>query len=496
MGALPEYKTRVLLGNEEVPLVEGVFVAAGSDIPDSLPEPPIYLKAQIPGATSRAAHGLVRRSDTKDEMLAGLKELLAPGAWGQAEGVLVASGVKIVKEYYAACMLDFGSAEQLPGGMLIFSAEGGSGVEERTASLQKIPFSLLNLPSAEDMAGKLRDVENKDAVAKFLVNFVKTFARYKLTVLETNPIAVLDDGSLLVVDCRAEFEGHAVGKADKELFAPAPSSKKDTTPLEDLVEKINEGDPAGTGFVREEREPVPEGAWRVATNLCGGGGKMLWEMTTGARDDIYSMNESDTSGGLSGFKSYRILRAILEKMEGSQVLILTGSGMGFQNQRNLASAMWKGLRESPRPLPAMFRFGGTDEDKARELFAKVGDSLPVKVKTYFAHVFPNAMVDDIADIATKERITVTPEPQPEGEPTFSVSNPQAAFYFYPDKWNKAEAPPCVGVCPSDFLSWNAEKKTVEPVEGAKCTGCLECETVSLVDSNSELRIRLDMPEVD
>jgi succinyl-CoA synthetase beta subunit/NAD-dependent dihydropyrimidine dehydrogenase PreA subunit len=496
LGALPEYKTRVLLENAGVPLVEGVFVAAGSDIPDALPEMPVYLKAQIPGATSRAADGLVRRSDTKDEAVAGLKELLAPGSWGQAEGVLVAAGVDIKKEYYAACMLDFGTADQLPGGTLIFSTEGGSGVEGRTESLRKIPFSLLNLPTADDIAGKLGDIENKQAAGDFLSKFAATFAKHKLTVLETNPIAVLGDGSLVVVDCRAEFEGHAVSKADKELFAPAPTSKKDTTPLEELVDKINEGDPAGTGFVREEREPAPEGAWRVATNLCGGGGKMLWEMTTGARDDIHSMNESDTSGGLSGFKSYRILRAILENLDEAQVVILTGSGMGFQNQRNLASAMWKGLRESPKPLPAMLRFGGTDEDLARDLFAKVGPDLPVKVKTYFAHVFPNAMVDDIADIAAKERITVTPEPQPEGDPTFTVNVPAGDFFFYPDKWDKAEAPPCVGVCPTEFLAWNADKKTIEPAEGKRCTGCLECETVSLTESNGELRIRLSMPEVD
>ncbi len=495
MSALPEYKTRVLLENEGVPLVNGVFVGAGEDIPADLPQPPVYLKAQIPGATSRAAHGLVRRCDTKEEMDAGLKELLAPGAWGQAEGVLVAGAVKMAHEYYAACMLDFGSAEKLPGGILIFSTEGGSGVEERTESLKKIPFSLLNLPSATELAEKLSGVENREAIGKFLEGFIKTYARYRLVVLETNPIGVLEDGSLLVIDCRAEFEGHAIGKADKELFAAAAVTKEDKTRLEALVDKINEGDPAGTGFIREEREPAPEGAWRVATNLCGGGGKMLWEMTTGARDDIYSMNESDTSGGLSGFKSYRVLRAILE-MEGSQVVILTGSGMGFQNQYHLAAAMWKGLRESATPLPAMLRFGGTDEDKARDLIAKVAPKLPVKVKTYFPHIFPNAMVDDISDVATKDRIKVTPEPQPEGEPTFSVKMPPGDFYYYPDKWAKDEAPPCVGICPNKFLVWNAETRTVTPNSDARCIGCLLCEVASLTEGNGELRIKLDMPEVE
>ncbi len=495
MSALPEYKTRVLLDNEGVPLVEGVFVAAGEEIPDPLPKTPIYLKAQIPGATSRAAHGLVRRCDTAEELETGLKELLNPGPWGQAEGVLLCQPATMVGEYYAACMLDFGSAEKLPGGVLIFSTEGGSGVEGRTESLRKIDFSLLNLPSGAELAAKLDGVPNAEAVGEFLSAFCRCFARYKLIVLETNPIGILEDGSLLVIDCRAEFEGHAIGKADKALFAAAPTTKSDLTRLEQMVEKINEGDPAGTGFIRENRAAPAEGAWRVATNLCGGGGKMLWEMTTGARPDIHEMNESDTSGGLSGFKSYRVLRAILE-MEASQVLLLTGSGMGFQNQHHLAAAMWKGLRESPTPLPAMFRFGGTDEDKARALIARVAPTLPVKVKAYFPHVFPNAMVDDIPEMATSERVTQEPEALPSGEPSFTTAVPPGKFYYFADKWTADEAPPCVGVCPTGFLSWDAEARTVGTVEGKRCIGCLLCETYSLLDGNGELRIVLDLPEVN
>jgi len=41
MSALPEYKTRVLLENEAVPLVGGVFVAAGAEMPDALAEPAV-----------------------------------------------------------------------------------------------------------------------------------------------------------------------------------------------------------------------------------------------------------------------------------------------------------------------------------------------------------------------------------------------------------------------------------------------------------------------
>jgi NAD-dependent dihydropyrimidine dehydrogenase PreA subunit len=133
---------------------------------------------------------------------------------------------------------------------------------------------------------------------------------------------------------------------------------------------------------------------------------------------------------------------------------------------------------------------------ARELINKVEPSLPVKVKTFMPHVFPNAMVDVIPEIATKARVKVTPDPQPKSRPTFRVNVPPGDFFFYPERWIQSDAPPCVGVCPTQFLIWNAKTRKIEPAEGPRCIGCLLCETVSLLESNGELRIKLDMPEVE
>jgi succinyl-CoA synthetase beta subunit len=498
MPALPEYLTRTLLENYGVPVVEGFFVRIDDNLPDELPEFPIFLKAQIPGATSRKKHGLVRKVETRFEFDSNLDDLLSPGDRGQADGVLAAKGLDLKAEYYAGCMLDFGSEKQLPGGILLFSTEGGSGVEGRSGTLVTIPFSLLSPIKAEDIVKELAVIdtlENPDEVAVFLKNLISTFIGYRLTVLEVNPIGVLSDGSLISVDCRAEFEKSAVKKAEKYLFfPPGLKSSSDLTPLEQVVELINNADPAGTGFFRQNRETPPDGALRVATNLCGGGGKMLWEMTTGSRTDIYTMNESDTSGGLSAFKSYRILRTIFAQ-KGAQVLLLTGSGMAFQNQHHLAAAVWKALRESPTPLPALLRFGGTDEDNARELFERVSADLPVQVKTYPAEIFPNAMVDDIEAIAMDTPPHVQPPPAPEGEPSIRVEIPPGNIYFYPEKWNSEEEPPSISACPTGYLLWNKGKLEINPE--AKCIGCLMCETASLLEGNGEIRIDLEMPaEVD
>ena len=469
MPALPEYLTRTLLENYGVPVVDGFFLRIDDKLPDELPEFPIFLKAQIPGATSRMKHGLVRKVETRSEFDSNLDDLLSPGVWGQADGVLAAEGLDLKDEYYAGCMLDFGSEEQLPGGVLLFSTEGGSGVEGRSGTLITIPFSLLAPVDTGDIVKELaviNKLENPEIVAEFLKGMISTFIGYRLTVLEVNPIGVLSDGSLTSVDCRAEFEKSAVKKAEKDLFfPPGLKSSSDLSHLEQVVELINIADPAGTGFFRQNRETPPDGALMVATNLCGGGGKMLWEMTTGSRTDIYTMNESDTSGGLSAFKSYRILRTIFAQ-KGAHVLLLTGSGMAFQNQHHLAAAVWKALRESPTPLPALLRFGGTDEDRARKLFERVSADLPVPVKTYPTEVFPNAMVDDIEDIALDEPPHVQPPPSPEGEPVIKVDIPPGDIYFYPEKWYGKEEPPSVSACPTGYLLWNEGKLEVNPE--AKC----------------------------
>ncbi len=496
MSALPEYRTRILLERENVPLVTGIFVAPGDDYPEILPEMPLYLKAQIPGATSRKKSGLVLRVDTLHEFREKMNILLSPGEWGQAEGVLITEGLDIKAEYYAGCMLDFGSKNELPGGVLLFSTEGGSGVEGRAGTLLKMPFSILEPPSADEIEVELNILESleaKNAVAEFLKGMISTFIGYKLIVLEVNPLGVLHDGSVFAIDCRAEFEKGAVRKNDKDIFfPPGLSSYRNLTELEKVVELINADDPSGTGFFRQNRETPAPGALRVATNLCGGGGKMLWEMTTGSRTDIFTMNESDTSGGLSAFKSYRILRVILAQTD-AQVLLLTGSGMAFQNQHHLAAAVWKALRESPTPLPALLRFGGTDEDKAQELFKRVSSSLPVSVKTYPAVIFPNAMVDDIMGMADeKADHSAQKYTPPEGEPVISVEVPPGRIYFFPEKWQKDEIPPSVKACPTGFLQWEDGVLTTDPQ--ARCIGCLMCETAALLDGNGEILIYLEMPE--
>lgn len=483
MPALPEYKTRILLKNHGVPLVSAVFHDA---MPEILPEPVVFLKAQIPGATSRAGRGLVRRASTKEEISTGLKELLAEK---NCQGVLAAEAVVIKKEYYAACLLDFGDDENLPGGVLLFSPEGGTGIEGRAESLLKIHFSLLNPPSTLDIGNELPDIPHPYELAEFLQRMISTFIGYKLTVLETNPIAVLEDGSHIAVDCRAEFEKQGVSKKNAYLFKVPESSVDDSTPLEKMVEAINAADPAGTGFFRASRQKAPDGTITVATNLCGGGGKMLWEMTTGGRDDIFSLNESDTSGGLSGFKSYRILRVIMSQPE-AQVLILTGSGMAFQNQFHLASAVWKALRESPAPLPCLLRFGGTDQEKAMDLMNAVAATLPVKVKTFRPEIFPNAMVEHLSEIATDKRVKQEFLPKP-GEPAFEVETPPARFIYHPEKNPEGKEPAFIKECPTGFLQWKEERITPNP--DAKCIGCLVCETLSLLEGNGELTIELDLP---
>lgn len=490
MPALTEHRTRELLGTEKLPMVKGTFLPRGEAPEQPLPVP-AYLKAQIPGATSRASKGLVRLVEEAEDLSAGLSDIQSKAEGTNLEGVLVTEPVDLYAEYYAACTLELGGEGRPAGGLLLFSPRGGSGVEERADSLVRIGFSLQTPPSAARIEKSIPPIKGGEGLCEFLQSMVSVFCRFKLLVLEVNPIGVTKDGNPLVVDCRAEYETRAVPEDQGSLFGVRTSRASDLTSLERTVERINREDPSGTGFFRQNREPAPEGSWKVATNLCGGGGKMLWEMATGDRRDLYALNESDTSGGLSAFKSYRILRVILSQ-ENAQVLLLTGSGMAFQNQHHLAAAVWKALRESPTPLPSLLRFGGTDEDLAHSLFERVSASLPTQVRHYPATVFPNAMVDDIPEVAADSREAVDTPPPPPGDPVFSVENPPGDFYFYPERCD-GKRPGCLDVCPTGFLQWDRDRRTLVPSPDARCIGCLMCETHAILEGNSELLIHLRIP---
>lgn len=491
MPALAEYRTRALLELEGVPLVPGSVLRAQ---PGTAPAFPVFLKAQIPGATSRKKAGLVRRIDAASDLGPNLDELLSSDG---CECVLMTSGVDIERELYCAVVFDGGSSSSVPGGRVLFSASGGSGIESRAGSLIEIRFPLSSPPGREEILKALPPDKWSDGVAVILAGMVGTFLKYRLLVLEANPVAILADGRALVVDCRAEFEERSVRKGEEDLFGIGSVSSSDSTPIERAVEAMNRADPAGTAFFRQNRAARPEGAAAVATNLCGGGGKMLWEMATGGREDIFPLNESDTSGGLSAFKSYRFLRAVLSQQE-ADLLFFTGSGMAFQSQLHIAAAIWKALRESPHVVPAMIRFGGTDEDKARALFERVSPSLRAPVRTFPSEVFPNAMVDDIADfLACADRASETPpeDSRRSSEPAFEVEVPPGRFHTDGTLCAGCSARPCLSSCPTKFLTWE-EGSGPRPGDTGRCIGCLMCETVCRLEGKAGLFIELGIPEVE
>ena len=181
-------------------------------------------------------------------------------------------------------------------------------------------------------------------------------------------------------------------------------------------------------------------------------------------------------------------------MQQARALVLTGSGMAFQNQFSIAAAVWKALRKSPSsPPPCLLRFGGTDEDRAMELFERVGSELRAKVRVYPPEIFPNAMVDDIPEIAELGRTDAGPVPVPDVPVAFSVETPPGAFRIDPSKCLECSGRPCLEACPTSFLTWSADTVTKSEVEGARCIGCLLCEAACLLDGGGGMFVELSIP---
>ena len=128
----------------------------------------------------------------------------------RVESVLVEEQAAVASEYYAAVLNDAASK----GPLVMFSPEGGMDVEEVAASmpdrLRRAPVDIargFDLASARAMidgldlgAGEAPAAET--ALAGALVALYRAYRDNDAELLEVNPLARLDDGRLVALDCK------------------------------------------------------------------------------------------------------------------------------------------------------------------------------------------------------------------------------------------------------------------------------------------------------
>ena len=228
-----EYQAKQLLKSYGAPVADGVPVFKADEAQNaarSLPGPLYVVKSQIhAGGRGKGkfkelgpdAKGGVRLAKSVDEVVDNVKEMLGntlvtkqTGEAGkQVNRLYIEDGADIDRELYLSLLVD----RSVGRVAFVVSTEGGMDIE---AVAEETPEKIVTLAidpakgvTADDVrkinaAYKLEGDAAKDGEKLFPILY-KAFTEKDMSLLEVNPLIVMKDGRLRVLDAKVSFDGNA-----------------------------------------------------------------------------------------------------------------------------------------------------------------------------------------------------------------------------------------------------------------------------------------------
>ncbi|MGD9913342.1 MAG: ADP-forming succinate--CoA ligase subunit beta [Rhizobiaceae bacterium] len=229
-----EYQGKQLLKGYGLPVAEGVAVLNAADAEKaakSLPGPLYVVKSQIhAGGRGKGkfkelgpdAKGGVRLSRSVDEVVANVKEMLGntlvtkqTGPAGkQVNRLYIEDGADIARELYLSILVDR-SVGQIA---FVVSTEGGMDIE---AVAHDTPEKIVNVAIDPAKGVTAADVKALNAALKLdgeaakdgehvFPTLYKAFVEKDMSLLEVNPLIVMKDGRLRLLDAKVSFDNNAL----------------------------------------------------------------------------------------------------------------------------------------------------------------------------------------------------------------------------------------------------------------------------------------------
>jgi len=250
-----EYQAKALLKSYGAPVAEGVAIFSADEAEaaaKSLPGPLYVVKSQIhAGGRGKGkfkelgpdAKGGVRLSKSVEEVVANAKEMLGntlvtaqTGPAGkQVNRLYIEDGADIDRELYLSLLVDR-SVGQVA---FVVSTEGGMDIE---AVAHDTPEKILTVAinpeagvTASDLAKltaalKLEGEAKADAEKLFPILY-KAFVEKDMSLLEINPLIVMKNGRMRVLDAKVSFDGNALFRHE-DIKALRDETEEDAKEIE------------------------------------------------------------------------------------------------------------------------------------------------------------------------------------------------------------------------------------------------------------------------
>ena len=383
MARLHEFQGKALLAERGLKIPSGQAVQSSIAAKEAAQQigGPVVLKVQA-WVTGRKALGGVLFADTPDEAASHAEQLLTL-QFGNfpVEDILVEECLDIAHELFVSLTID----DALRTPILLLDCEGGSGIEDRAASVARIPITVSNGIDRSDVLRVLAKsaIPNPSHadIADAIDRIVQSAREVEARSLEVNPLVVLTNGDVCAADCRVTIDDYAVFRQPELGIEIARELDHPATDLERVAYQLEQEDHRGTFYFAQ----LPTEGWESSRGLIGfhgaGGGGSMMSMDAVTNEGYTLANFCDTSGNPSAAKVYRAARVILAQ-QGLAGYFGSGSGVASQEQFHSAYGLAKAFNELNMTLPVVVRLGGNAENRAVEILEDACRMLPGSVEGY------------------------------------------------------------------------------------------------------------------
>jgi len=361
-----EYQAKALLAKYGVPVPQGEVVFNADDaaaVATRLGGGTVVVKAQI-HAGGRGKGGGVKVVKGPDDARAAAAKMIGmnlvtyqTGPAGQkVQRVLIEQGLKIQRELYLGLVLDR-SSERLA---LMVSSEGGVEIEKVAEEAPEKIFKEFIHPGLGLTAFQTRKLAfalglqgpQVAAASKMMMALYNAFIATDASLLEINPLIVTEDGSLLALDAKMNFD-------DNALFRH-PDFKE----LRDV----------------SEEDPLEVDASKFSLNyikldgtigcMVNGAGLAMATMDIIKLAGGEPANFLDVGGGANAEQIKNAFRILMADTAVKAVLINIFGGILRCDV--LAEGVIAAVKELGVPVPIVIRMEGTNVEKGKQMLKDSG----------------------------------------------------------------------------------------------------------------------------
>jgi succinyl-CoA synthetase beta subunit len=309
----------------------------------------VKIQVQVGG---RGKGGGVERCDTLEAAAAAAERMLGSEFKGFAvTRVLVEELLPVAEEFYTSLLLDRSQGDYLA----LLTAEGGMDIEElartRPDVIRRVrvdPMLGLRAYHVRELVGVL-PVEAWEGAGDTLRKMYELFRERDATLVEVNPLVLLDDGRVVALDAKVTIDDNALWRH------PDLEGLRDQFPIDEIEARAKE---KGLQYVKLDGE----------VGIIGNGaGLVMSTLDVVAQAGAKAANFLDVGGGASADQMATSLEVVLSDPAVKVVLINIFGGITRCDL--VAQGVLEALERVDARVPIVVRLDGTNAEDGRRILS-------------------------------------------------------------------------------------------------------------------------------